>query len=92
MATDFTVESIRAKLDSELSPEALDVFNESHQHAGHAGRAGKDDSDITHIKITVTASLFAGLSRPAIHRRIYGILREELENGLHAVAIEASAP
>lgn len=92
MTTAFTVASIRAKLDNELSPDTLEVVNESAQHAGHIGRAGKSEDDITHIKITVTAAVFAGLSRPAIHRRIYGILREELENGLHAVAIDASAP
>ena len=81
---------IVATLTQGLHPEALDVVDESHQHAGHMGsRAGGE----THFRIRVTAAVFAGQSRIVRHRAINALLADELRpDGVHALAIEARAP
>ncbi|MBB5752460.1 BolA family protein [Prosthecomicrobium pneumaticum] len=83
-----TKERIAARLTEALSPQALDVVDESHLHKGHAGaRPGGE----THYRIRITAAAFAGLSRLEMHRRINALLADELSGGVHALAIEAKA-
>ena len=81
---------IVATLTRELRPEALEVIDESHHHAGHMGaRPGGE----THFRVRVTAQAFAGRSRVDRHRAINALLADELRpDGIHALAIEARAP
>lgn len=88
---------IEAKLQRALSPERLEVINESHLHTGHhhleSGRqATFDGTGETHFRIRVVAPSFAGMSRVERHRTVNGLLADELKAGLHALAIEAGAP
>lgn len=77
---------IIAKLVRELSPARLEVVDESHLHAGHAGwREGGG----THFRVRIAAAAFDGLSRVAQHRLVNAALAEEMQNGVHALAIEA---
>ena len=86
----MTAESrIREKLTALLAPELLDVVNESHFHAGHAGSPGTGES---HFRVTVVAAAFAGKSRVERHRLVNAALAEELQRGVHALAIKAHAP
>jgi len=74
-------------LQSALAPEALELIDDSHLHAGHAGaRAG------AHFTVRIVASRFAGLGRVARHRLVYDALRSWMADGVHALAIEARAP
>jgi len=89
--------SIEAKLTAALKPERLAVINESHLHAGHhhsgSGHHGAfDGSGETHMRIRIVSAEFAGMGRLARHRRVNELLSEEIAAGLHALAIEASAP
>ncbi|MCQ8783874.1 BolA family protein [Mangrovibrevibacter kandeliae] len=90
-------QSIETKLREALSPESLDVINESHLHAGHhhAGsdhHGGFDGTGETHFRVRLVAASLAGKSRLDRHRLINGLLGEELAGGVHALAIEAAAP
>jgi BolA protein len=72
-----------------LRPSSLEVIDESHQHAGHAGwRPGGE----THMRVRVVSEAFAGKSRLDRHRMVNELAAAELHGGLHALAIEASAP
>lgn len=81
---------IVAALTEGLQPEALEVIDESHQHAGHMGsRPGGE----THFRVKVTAGAFTGKSRVDRHRAVNALLADELRpDGVHALAIEARAP
>lgn len=81
--------SIKEKLLVELEPIRLDVINESHLHAGHRSSPGTGES---HFRVLVVSPKFTGLSRVARHRMVNGALAEELQQGLHALAIKAYAP
>jgi BolA family transcriptional regulator, general stress-responsive regulator len=81
-------QSIHAKLAAALDPSALEVIDESHQHAGHGGwREGQT----THVRIRITSAAFAGETRLGMHRRVNALLADEIAAGLHALAIEAKA-
>ncbi len=82
-----TAEQIRLVLVQELQPEALEVIDDSHLHAGHAGaREGR------HFTVRISCLRFAGLSRIACHRLVYHALRDVIPQGIHALAIEAHVP
>ena len=77
---------IEARLREHCAPSALEVLDESAQHAGHAGA---DDSGIgTHFRVRVGAGVFQGLSRVAKHRLVYDALQQFTDQGMHALAIE----
>jgi BolA protein len=79
---------IQAKLEAAFAPVALEVIDESHQHAGHGGaRPGGE----THYRVRIASSAFAGKSRVEIHRSINTALTAELQERVHALAIEARA-
>jgi BolA protein len=80
---------IAEKLTKAFAPTSLEVVDESHQHAGHAGhREGGE----THFRVYIVAEAFRGKSRLKRHRMINETLVGELEGGVHALAIDASAP
>jgi stress-induced morphogen len=86
----MTVEnSIREKLTRAFTPEALDVVNDSHHHAGHAGSPGGGES---HFSIKVVSAAFDGKSRVERHRMVNAVLAEELAGKIHALAITALSP
>jgi BolA protein len=78
---------IEAALRAELAPEALEVADDSHLHAGHAGaREGR------HFSVVITSERFQGLGRVARHRLVYDALHELMPRGIHALAIDARTP
>jgi len=81
--------SIKEKLIRAFAPEALDVVNDSHRHAGHAGSPGTGES---HFSVKVVSDAFAGKSRLERHRMVNEVLAEELAGKIHALAITALAP
>ena len=84
-----TADLITKKLTEAFSPESLNVVDESHQHEGHAGhRPGGQ----THFRVYIVSQAFKGKTRLERHRLINGTLAGELEGGVHALAIHASAP
>jgi BolA protein len=79
--------AIDAALRSALAPQALQVRDDSHLHAGHAGaREGR------HFSVQVTSERFNGLSRVARHRLVYDALQTLIPQGIHALAIDARVP
>jgi BolA protein len=84
-----TRDVITEKLTTAFTPQSVEVVDESHQHAGHAGhRPGGE----THFRVYIVAEAFRGKSRLERHRMINATLVSELQNGVHALAIHASAP
>jgi BolA protein len=77
---------IDATLRDALSPDRLEVIDESAAHAGHAGANGLGHG--THFRVRIGGAAFAGKSRVAQHRLVYDALRKFTDAGLHALAIE----
>ena len=84
-----TKDTITNKLREAFTPESLDVTDESHLHEGHAGhRPGGE----THFRVYIVSESFRGKSRIDRHRMINTALARELDAGVHALALHASAP
>ena len=78
-------ERIEAKLKEALAPVELTVDNESHMHNVPKGSE-------THFRVTIVSSAFEGKSPVARHQLVYRTLREEIAQGVHALAITSRTP
>ena len=83
------LKSIREKITSALSPDQVDVVDESHLHAGHAGAREGGES---HFRLYVVSAKFEGLSRVARQRLVNSALREGLKGPIHALAMKTLTP
>lgn len=87
LSNKITAERIRGKLEAAFAPDSLEVLDESEQHRGHGGwREGGG----THFRVIMRAPAFDSLGRLARSRAVHAALREELDGGLHALALELS--
>ncbi|MEM7546918.1 MAG: BolA family protein [Pseudomonadota bacterium] len=82
-------DQMRAKLEAAFAPAALDVIDESHQHAGHAGAREGGES---HFRVVMSAASLADMNRVARSRAVHKVLEEELAGPVHALALELSVP
>lgn len=82
-------DAIKEKLVQAFAPEALDVVNESHRHAGHAGSPGTGNS---HFAVKLVSSAFTGKSRLERHRMVNAALADELSGKIHALSVTALSP
>lgn len=80
---------ISTKLVQSLQPQAVEVIDESDHHIGHAGARPDGES---HFRVKIVAEAFRGKSRVECHRLVNAVLKDELKERVHALAIEASAP
>jgi BolA protein len=70
------------KLNSEFQPVRLDIENESHKHQFSRGPEG-------HFKLLVVSNAFSGMKTIERHQKIFALLKSEMSNGVHALAIKA---
>ena len=81
------VDDMRARLAT-LEPVAVEIADESAQHAGHAGaRSGGG-----HFRLAIVASRFAGCRTMERHRLVYDALGPLMKGEIHALSISASIP
>ena len=85
-----TAQQLDQRLRAELQPVTLEVLDESFQHHGHAGANGTGFG--THFRVRITSHLFTGKTAVMRHRLVYDALADFIDQGLHALAIEAHLP
>jgi len=90
MTTALTAQQLEQHLLDVLKPQSLQVIDESSQHHGHAGANGSGYG--THFRVRISSHLFTGKARVAQHRLVYDALQDFMDQGLHALAIEAQVP
>ena len=78
-------ERITQKLTEAFSPVELQVIDESEQHRGHGGYI---EGGETHFKVVMKSADMNGLSRVARQRAVYAVLKSELEERVHALALQ----
>lgn len=78
-------QQIEDKLTAELMPSYLAVVNESHMHA-------VPPNSETHFKVIIAASAFEKKRAVQCHQIIYGLLKDKLEGGVHALALHTFTP
>ncbi len=81
--------AIDSKLRVTFQPVRLAIEDESSKHHGHAGwREGGE----THFRVEIVSQAFEGKTRVARQRLVYAALKDELDAGLHALAMETLTP
>ncbi len=80
---------LREKLEAAFTPEILAIEDESSRHAGHSGAREGGES---HFRVRIVSAAFRGLSRVERQRRVYAAVAEEIDAGLHALALTTLTP
>ncbi len=80
--------AIRSALEAAFAPQALEVIDDSHRHAGHAGAADGRG----HFRVRIVSAAFAGMNPLARHRAVYAALGGLMQTDIHALSIQASPP
>ena len=76
---------IEQKLIDAIQLEGLDVINESHMHNVPPGSE-------SHFKVIVISEEFEGEKLVRRHQRVNKVLAGELENNIHALALQTLTP
>ncbi len=80
---------LRSKLDQVLSPQQLEIHDDSAKHSGHAGAREGGES---HFSVLVVSECFEGLNRVARQRLINTALAEDLAGQVHALSLQTLTP
>ncbi len=81
--TSERIDRMTAVLNTRLNPSALNIIDESAQHAGHAGaRDGRG-----HFKLSICTAQFDGLNTLQRHRLVYDVLGDMMQTDIHALSI-----
>jgi len=72
--------TIEKKLSEALGLLHMEVVNESQNH-------NVPPNSETHFKVTLVSQDFNGLGLVKRHQKIYGLLKDELAGGVHALAL-----
>lgn len=83
MSTTPIADFIKTSLIQALTPDFLEVIDESQAHLGHAGY----NKEGSHFAVTVAAPAFANKSLVECHRLIYAALGDKVGREIHALRI-----
>jgi len=77
------IDQIKSLIEAALSPELLDIVDESNQH--HRGEE-------THFKAVIVAEQFDGLNQVKRQQLVYSAVVGEFSEGLHAFSMTTATP
>lgn len=84
MSGDVENELVR-RLVERFGPRQLQVLNESHMHS-------VPKNSETHFKVVIVSEVFEPMSRVARHRAVHAAVGTLLEEGIHALSVQAHTP
>jgi BolA protein len=79
--------TLRMRL-SDLAPLALEIHDDSREHAGHAGAAAGGG----HFSLLIVSEAFNGVPRLKRHQTVMDRVADLLPHPIHALSIKALAP
>ena len=75
---------IKEKISRKINPENIILIDNSHLHTKHKSF----DSNKLHLKIIIKSEKLKNMNKIVAHKEIYSILKEEMNNKIHALEIE----
>lgn len=85
--------AIQQKLIEAYEPELIRISNDSSKHAHHAPmRAVGGGTGETHFAVAIVSEAFKGKTPIARHRMVNSLLKEEFDQGLHALSLRLKTP
>jgi BolA protein len=85
--TSERVEMIRQRLTDALSPESLEIEDDSASHAGHASAGGAG-----HFNLLIVSEKFEGLNLVKRHQLVYEAIDDIMNTEIHALSMKAYTP
>lgn len=80
-----TLARIEQILRKAFAVRELEITDNSHSHAGHNPDAARGG---THFTIRIVSDGFKGLPLIKRHRLVYAALKNEIDGGVHALALK----
>ena len=81
------VEMIRQRLTDALTPESLDIEDDSASHAGHASAGGAG-----HFNVIIVSEKFEGLNPIKRHQLVYKAVDDIMNTEIHALSMKTYTP
>ena len=78
------LEKIKTKINKKINPEQILIIDNSNLHTKHKSF----DSNKLHLKLIIKCAKLKNMERIDAHKVIFSILKEEMENRIHALEIE----
>ena len=77
-------DTIKDKISKKINPESIILIDNSSFHSKHKSF----DPNKFHIKIIIKSEKLKKMNKIAAHREILSILKDEVNNKIHALEIE----
>jgi len=77
-------DEIKKKITKEINPQNITLIDNSHLHEKHKSF----DINKFHFKIIIESKKLKKMNKIEAHKKIFSILKEEMENKIHALEIE----
>ena len=77
-------EQVKEKINKNINPENITLIDNSHLHTKHKSF----DSKKFHIKIIISSKELKKMNKIEAHKKIFSILKDEMNNRIHALEIE----
>ena len=79
----------QSRIEAALSPEHIEINDDSHHHAGHKGDRALGGA---HLTVTVVAPVFEGKSLVERHRMVYAAVGDMMQQQIHALSMHTHSP
>ena len=75
---------IKEKINKKINPENIILIDNSYLHSKHKSF----DVNKFHLKIIIKSKKLKSMNKIMAHKEIFSILKEEMNNKIHALEIE----
>jgi len=75
---------IKEKINKKINPENIILIDNSNLHTKHKSF----DKNKFHIKLTIKSEKLKSMSKIDAHKKIFSILKDEMDSKIHALEIE----
>jgi len=75
---------IKEKINKKINPENIILIDNSHLHSSHKSF----DVNKFHLKLIIRSQRLKTMNKVAAHKEIFSILKEEMQEKIHALEIE----
>ena len=77
-------DKIKDKINKKINPERLIIIDNTNLHVKHKSF----DSNKFHLKIIIKSEKLKNMDKITAHKEIFSILKDEMNNKIHALEIE----
>ena len=75
---------VKEKINKKINPEIIILIDNSHLHTKHKSF----DPNKFHLKIIITSEKLRKIDKILAHKKIFSILKDEMNTKIHALEIE----